>query len=55
MEDLQVCLVNERRKNHDSLEFIHGVHEGKAKDRCYKAEKDYKSIEGEEIVLVLSI
>jgi len=33
--------VTERRKNHNSCQFIIG-HDGKVKDQCYKAEGEYK-------------
>ena len=41
IKDLQVGLVNERRKNHDSFWFIHNGHDGKVKDQCYKVKKEY--------------
>jgi len=45
--------MNERRKNHYSLQSIHDGHEGKTKNRCYETEREYKSVECEEIDLVL--
>jgi len=38
IKDLYACLVNERRKNHDSLKFIHNDHDSKANDQCYEAD-----------------
>ena len=53
IEDLYVSTVNERRKNHDSIWFIHDSHDGKTKDRCYETEREYESAECEEMKLIL--
>jgi len=53
IQDLHVRLINERRKNHDSLWSIHDDYDAKIKDRCYNTEEEYKSAKCEEMELVL--
>jgi len=45
--------VHEIGKNHDNIWSIHDGHDGKMKDRCYETKREYKSVECEEMELVL--
>ena len=42
IRDLHVGLMHERKKNHDGFQFIHNGHDGKIKDQCDEAKRDYK-------------
>ena len=55
IQDLHVCLVNEREKNHDTLSSIHDGHDDKTKYWCYKTQRENKSAKCKEMELILFI